>query len=164
MEKTWKIEKFNVEPPLPVTNYGTYIGIDPGTVHLGVAIIDASSINIKIHLYEVTIERSKDAVERIQATKFILTDVFLGIYLIGNPKMIIEGASYGNNFRQVELAEQRATMVLWALEHGITPSLISPLSIRKKVFGSAKIKAEDKWKGLAPPNALSALACAYFAI
>jgi len=160
---TWKIVKVEIEPPLLITNYGIYIGCDPGTSNLGIAIIDAVFDNPKIELYEIDIERSKDAVERIQTVRFILTDILFGLHGQQNVKMIIEGASYGNNFRQVELAEQRATMVLWALDHSIIPSLISPLSIRKKVFGSAKIKAEDTWKEL-PPNAASALACAYYVL
>jgi hypothetical protein len=78
------------------------------------------------------------------------------------PLMVIEGSSFSNNYRQTELAEVRASATLWAISHGMKPSIVPPLSIRKKVFGDAKLRAEVEWNLREYPNAASALACAYF--
>jgi hypothetical protein len=77
---------------------------------------------------------------------------------------VIEGSSFGDNFRQVELAEVRSSLAWWLMfnEIGDVQS-IPPLSIRKTVFGSAKLKAQDVWDTEIPNDALAALSCLYYA-
>ena len=151
----YSIEDLKIEPPLPVTTEHVLFGIDPGTTKMGLAFIYKSSC----HVFDVKIVRSDDAVARILLVHDILNKCFnLFDYA---PLMTIEGSSYGNAYRQVELAEVRASAVIWAIVRGIKPTIVPPLSIRKKVFGSAKLTAEFGWKEL-PPDAASALACAYF--
>lgn len=154
--KPYTYQRIKIEPPFPdKISERTRFGIDPGTTKMGLAWIWKNFGFI----YEVKIVRDNNPVNRILITQDILSHCF-SIFAYA-PLMVIEGSSFGNNYRQVELAEVRASTVLWAIKHGITPMIVPPSSIRKQVFGSAKIKAEDTWKDY-PPDAASALACAYY--
>lgn len=153
--ESYSITDIKIEPPLPVTTEHVLFGVDPGTTKMGLAYIWRNIC----HVYEIGITRSPNAVIRILLVHEILDKCFA--MLDYAPLMTIEGSSYGNAYRQVELAEVRSSAVLWAIKYGVKPTLVPPLSIRKKVFGSAKLTAEFGWKEL-PPDAASALACAYF--
>jgi len=151
-----KFRKIHIEPPMPLpANDRCVFGYDPGTTRMGVACLWRTYLTV----YEVETVRSPDPVVRIVTNQSILnTCAKLFSY---SPIMIIEGSSFGNNFRQVELAEVRASAVLWALQHNIVPKIVPPTTIRKAVFGNGKTKADEIWKEL-PPNAGAALSCAYY--
>jgi len=82
-------------------------------------------------------------------------------YFDPNSIAIIEGASYGARYRQVELAEVRAAMVLWFHNYGIKPYIVPPATIRKQVFGHGRTK--NPWANL-PDDVSAALGCAYYSI
>lgn len=155
--KSCTIEEVRIEPPLPNnTSEHVRFGVDPGTTKMGLAFIWRSSC----HIFEVKITRSDNPVVRILLVHEIMDKCFTMFDYA--PLMVIEGSSFANNYRQTELAEIRASAALWAVGHGIKPSIIPPLSIRKAVFGSAKLRAETEWDLREYPDAASALACAYF--
>lgn len=156
--KLYTVDDVRIEPPFPnnVSEHCRF-GIDPGTTKMGLAYLWRTIC----HVYEVKIIRSPDAVARMLLTQDILSECFRMFDYA--PLMTIEGSSFGNNYRQTELAEVRTAAVLWAINHAITPIVIPPLKIRKNVFGNGKMKAEDVWTEL-PPDAASALACAYFSV
>jgi Holliday junction resolvasome RuvABC endonuclease subunit len=161
-EKQWeipiaKIWRAKIEPPFPLASFNMIYGFDPGTVNLGIAFSDPHLSMLQI--MEITMVRDDDAVQRILNVQRILSHCCTIFSYRG--LATIEGAAFGNNFRQVELAEQRASIVLWCNAHGIAPKIVAPSSIRKKVLGGGKIKAEKYWENI-PPNAASALACMYY--
>jgi Holliday junction resolvasome RuvABC endonuclease subunit len=155
--KNYSIIDLKIEPPIPNTSEHNLFGVDPGTTKFGLAYLWKSVC----HIYEVDIIRSPDPVVRILLAQEILGECFKMFDYA--PLMTIEGSSF-KGYRQTELAEVRASAVLWAIQHGIKPTIIQPLSIRKKVFGSAKLRAEVEWDLREYPDAASALACAYFSI
>lgn len=137
------------------------MGIDPGTTRLGLAWNEQG----KIWLAEVYLQRPKDPVERMCALHGFLSG--LGPYpLHGNPfprSTVIEGAAFGERYRQVELAEARAIIAWWAKDFGPT-KIVNPISIRKGVFGTVKVRAHDYWDNNEVENdALAALSCLYYA-
>jgi Holliday junction resolvasome RuvABC endonuclease subunit len=138
------------------------IGIDPGTVNLGIAVLSQNGVG---WLYQYKLVRNTNAVSRIETAYSIGRSAFSG----WNGKAVIEGASYGSNFRQVELAEQRAAIVL-GMKAGKgfdTVSIVAPLMIRKAVFGSGKVKGEHYWEdvlGKQMTHMGAALACAFYGI
>lgn len=152
--KNYSIEELKIEPPLINLSEHVLFGCDPGTTKMGLAWLWKNIC----HIFEIKIIRDDNPVNRILLVQDILKEC-LHFYDYA-PLMVIEGSSF-SGYREVELAEIRASVVLWAIAHGIKPSIIPPLSIRKSVFGSAKIRAETIWSEL-PPDAASALACAYF--
>lgn len=154
--KLYIVEDIKIEPPFPITSDHVLFGVDPGTTKFGLAYLWRSVC----HIYEIMVIRKDDPVERILLTQDILSECFHTFDYA--PLMTIEGSSF-NGYRQTELAEVRASTVLWAVAHGIKPRIVPPTSIRKMVFGTAKTKAEDLWNDL-PPDAASALACAYYEV
>ena len=96
---------FEVESPFPLPKE-MRIGIDPGTVNLGIAVIRPKQA---VKLYKVTLKRHKKALLRLLAVQQVLG------HTIGhfgyNSIAIIEGASYGAVYRQVELAEVSTTLL-----------------------------------------------------
>jgi Holliday junction resolvasome RuvABC endonuclease subunit len=145
---------FAVEPSFSLPKE-MRIGIDPGTRNMGIAVLrpDKKFVN----LYKIVLERDKNALSRLLEAQKVLAHT-IGHFTLDS-KAIIEGASYGDRFRQVELAEQRAAMLLWLHQNGIDAKLVPPLTIRKNVFGSAKIK--NPWPEV-DDNMVAALACALF--
>ena len=135
------------------------LGCDPGSVNLGLALIH-QYLSPYAELYQIKTTRLPDAVDRIRNIQYILSDCILSFSF--KPLAIIEGASFGDRYRQVELAEIRASMALWCLDKGMEVSIVPPQTIRKQVFGSAKIKAHEQWKELEKyKDAAAALSCAY---
>ena len=152
----WKIDKIKVTHPFPLPKQ-MCIGIDPGTTNLGVCVF----IFNQIITYRVRFKRDKNPVVRMVNTKNILS--YLINYNEFDTKACVEGASYGDIYRQVELAEIRAACVFWSLEHGIDVKIAQPSEIRKAVLGNGNIKGKELWKGILSGDAADALVCCYFA-
>ena len=132
------------------------IGCDPGTRNLGIAIIrpEIPSVN----LYKIVLERHEKALLRLLDVQQVLGRT-IGHFQL-NAKAIIEGAGYmASTYRQVELAEQRAAMMLWFYAEGIETELIPPNTIRKSSFGHGRMK--NPWDNI-EDNMAAALGCALF--
>ena len=149
------IHAFAVESPYPrppITRYG----IDPGTVNMGIACVN-SIPNVTIMLYQVKIKRGDTVLDRILATQDILTQCRMVIH--PNAEAVIEGASYGAKFRQVELEDVRAAAVMWFHRYSIKSYVVPPNTIRKQVFGNGREK--NPWSNI-PDDIAAALGCAYY--
>lgn len=149
-----------IEFDLAIKAIATIFGVDPGTTHLGLAEVWPNSI--RHSLYQVTLERHSDPIQRMSNIGLILSTCFSAHSF--KPTMIIEGAAYGIPYRQVELAEIRATAVCWCNWAMAEPKIVPPSTIRKAIFGNAKIKTHEFWPELAEfPDAAAALSCALYA-
>jgi len=155
----WKVQSTEVKPPIPLENSNKmFLGIDPGTTNLGIAKIDFG----RVHLWKVNFPRHKNPIERMLLTKTILNH-FIHAYKYKN-YVTIEGASYGDVYRQVELAEVRAACIWWAMDKGVEPIIAQPTEIRKKVFGNGTVKGKEIWKDKISGDEADALVCAYFSV
>jgi len=153
------ITTYKIEIPQPINTLWTCIGFDVGSANLGVAKLDPNQSLCNI--YQVKWERDKDAVKRILDLHHILSDCRM--ILPNRFRVVIEGAAYNQPYRQVELAELRASAVFWLQKLGAYTKIIAPSTIRKGVFGSGKLKAHEVWYIKNAPDAVAALACAYYA-
>lgn len=161
VNKAW-----NIEPNILVTEYEFSLptnvktqvfGVDPGTTHIGLAYVWKNCGRA----WEIKMPRLSSASERVQQMQTIMSAVLN--YRDYSPIAVIEGASFADKYRQVELAEIRAAAILWFMSHGSTVSnilLFPPQTIRKRVFGSGKIKAHDIWKNVSA-DAAAALSCCF---
>ena len=145
----------------PFNNYNyNFMGCDPGTSKLGLA---AWFFNTGyIYVWEIKMERQPNTEERMNTFLSLLD------YFTGGQRMkyvTVEGAGYmSSQYRQVELEDIRASFVCWKHSSPETIlNIVPPNSIRKVVFGSAKIKNPWEWEGI-PDNASAALACALYPI
>jgi Holliday junction resolvasome RuvABC endonuclease subunit len=152
VREKWKIERIDIDifDKMPK---GLVIGIDPGTVHLGICILWVTQVT----LYQVTLIRNDDPIQRIQDVQKVIAECIHAYPYTAT--VCIEGASFGDRYRQVELAEQRASIALWALNRSFDVRIVPPNTIRKKVFLSAKVKAHEVWDNL-PQDCAAALSCA----
>lgn len=75
--------------------------------------------------------------------------------------LVLEGASYGDRYGQVKLAEIRAGFALGATEAGVEVKIVAPKTPRKVVFGSGDTQAMDVWVAL-NHNAADALCLALY--
>jgi len=155
MEISDSITAFAVESPYPRPKEIRY-GIDPGTVNLGIAYVHPTP-NVSVMLYQVKLERADTMIGRILSARDALTQCRLLIQ--DNAKAIIEGAAFGNKYRQVEMAEVRAGIGMWFYHLGVEVQVVPPRTIRKNVFGSGKIK--NPWENI-PDDVAAALGCAYY--
>lgn len=150
------IDEIEITPPFEMPKT-MCIGIDPGTTNLGFCVLHKNLVKT----YKVKLKRDKNPIDRMLNTKKILSHIIN--YQDYEVKVCIEGASYGDTYRQVELAEIRAACVFWALDHGMKVRIAQPSEIRKAVFGNGTIKGKDIWKSVLSGDAADAVACAYFA-
>jgi hypothetical protein len=149
------ITKMKIKPPdCKFYSERMLFGLDPGTVHMGFA----QAWRSFIYIYEIEMKRNPDAVQRIIDVHTILSAC--STWFDYAPLAVIEGASFGSTHRQVELAEIRTSAVWWFKNHNATVKIVPPKTIRKLVFESGNVKAEDVWTEL-PANSAAALACAY---
>jgi len=160
-----KILELRVELKKEVPDQIHCIGYDPGTVNMGIAEITSRKY---ANLYQIWMKRDEDQVKRITGLHNVITDCIgkASIYYYKTIKVVIEGASFGNPYRQTELGELRGSAVLWFV-HNLPYAhieIVPPSSIRKQVFGSGKVKAHEHWAELEKyPDACAALSCAYYA-
>ena len=75
--------------------------------------------------------------------------------------LVLEGASYGDRYGQVKLAEVRCGFALGATEAGVEVKIVAPKTPRKVVFGSGDTQAMDVWATL-NHNAADALCLALY--
>lgn len=150
-----------------VVDWDIVLGIDPGSIHMGISIIPSKHVDVNIWCCEITLPSIQDHLQsalQIQNCMDIALN-FSGLdnYLT-NSKLIIEGASYGEKFGQVKLAESRIAIALnyWYSSGSSlsTCTYLSPPYIRKLVFGNGKIIAKKLWKDVLLPDAADSLGCA----
>ena len=156
-----EIQKIKIPLPMPINHFVMSIGIDPGSVHMGIAVIEGYLDKPYAILYQIKMERSGDPIERMKLAQEVMTRC---VFWYHSPIVAtIEGSAFSKGFRQTELAEIRAAVALWLVGKGFPTKMVNPMTIRKKVFGSAKVLPHEVWTDLANvPDAAQALACAYF--
>ena len=158
-----RITKIKVELPIEVQHKGMFLGFDPGTTHLGIAVIDNCSLarTPDLTLFQIELQRSDDPVTRtIGIYKLLSHCVNWYCYPM---YACIEGASFADRYRQVELAEVRSAAMIWCDFHEFKTKVIPPLVVRKEIFGNGRIKADQVWTNI-PADAANSLACCYFSM
>lgn len=139
------------------------LGIDPGDRNMGIAFISPERA---IRVAQIRFADAEDAVERLMASVGVVRGLLQRWGLVPARGIIatVECAAYSKLYGQVALAENRSGAIQALLMDEIEKvNVPSPGTIRKVVFGSAKIRAEDQWPELGHDGS-SALACALHAL
>lgn len=156
-----KYLKFRIEPPKSITSNFQCWGLDPGSKNCGIAVIPYVDEKSYIDVYQITMPPWKDAIDRITHWQDVLGE--LPLIISGHCRMVIEGPAYATRYRREELEDIRAATALWAYRLGIETKMVQPTSIWKEVFGSGRIPPSRIWYLKDAPDAVAALACAYYA-
>ena len=136
-----------------ITAERVYCGVDPGTRKMGVSVYVGKTIFVnQINFTSPEKEAIKKMLSIAEAMMFCGIPHHLSIPGIS----VTEGASYGESFGQVNLAEARATSMLVLAQIGFEVKKLSPLSIRKISTGNSKNKGECFDFG---PDAASSFLC-----
>lgn len=156
-----EIQKIKIPLPMPINSFAMSVGVDPGTVNLGIAVIEGHLDVPYATLYQIKMERSNDPIERMKLAQEIMNQC---VFWYHSPMIAtIEGSAFSSHFRQTELAEVRAAVALWCVQRGFSTKIVNPGTIRKKVLGNGKALPHEVWTDLAEtPDAAQALACAYY--
>jgi Holliday junction resolvasome RuvABC endonuclease subunit len=136
------------------------ISIDPGNKNMGLCILQ--NMTSIIRCYEICLPSERRPIQRLVQTRLAMQTIFNAPDMIIenlNTLVCVEGSSFGSRFRNTELAEARITAAAYCLDNlQLTQNqfeFISPLKVRKLVFGSAKLRAEEQWPELKPDAASS---------
>lgn len=156
-----RVTRIQIVPPMEMNKQGIFLGVDPGTKNLGIAVLHTCNVVPECELFQVKLDRSDDPITRVIGIHQLLSRVIS--WLCFPMYACIEGASYADRYRQVELAEIRASAMLWCNRNGFNTKVVPPLTIRKDIFGNGKTKGRDIWKDI-PPDTADALGCAYFSL
>lgn len=161
IQSVTEIQVWKIELPTPIVLGNMTAGFDPGSTHMGFA------WNIEglqqAYVMQIDKHRTMNPIERMKEVYGIFSEMITHAHQ-WDVNLTIEGASFSDKYRQVELAEIRATVAWWAMHNGVREvQIVPPLTIRKAVFGNAKLKAHDVWDNHDIPNdALAALSCMYY--
>lgn len=158
----------DITVPTPLTTkwiWDIVIGIDPGDKNMGLTILPTHASN-QVQCFEISFPSERLAIPRLVQIRLALLDIMSPIlHSRAHYRMMIalEGSAYSRRYRNTELAEARIVAAEWFMDNfDLTADdfiIITPQSIRKTVFGSAKIKAETQWPQL-KGDAASSLAIA----
>lgn len=157
------IQQQVARPECTFGGFNVVFGIDPGNRHMGLTILQSNFFNAQC--FEITFPTERLVIPRATQIRLALSDIIFMSenWLYQNILVAIEGSSFASAFRNTELAEARLTAALW-FKDNLTVNdgqfiFIPPLTVRKQIFGSGKIKAEQSWPDL-KPDAASSLAVA----
>lgn len=156
----WKINLPDVTA-VAHTHHTDFFGYDPGTSHCGIAWTNGHFVTVA----QVELERTADSIQRMNDLQQLLMDLSISVMGLRPFAIhVIEGASFSDKFRQVELAEARTTIRWWAerMKPG-SYRIIPPNTIRRQVFGNGRMPAQNYWDADIPNDALAALSCLYYA-
>ena len=134
-------------------------GLDPG-VNFGLTVIEED----KVYVFNGSLNQDEKPGRRgLIAYSFL--QLLMSQFHHNGGLMVIEGASYGDQFGQVLLSEVRTGFYLAAATSSGTIQQVeikAPKSIRKAIFGDGTIRAPDEFPTL-NHNAADSLAMALFA-
>lgn len=134
-----------------------YLGIDPGR-NFGLTYISEEGT----YVYNGKMPSGKH--QEYGTLAYSIAQDFCELHCITQGDVsIIEGASYGDKFGQVGLAEIRFGFFLGLQKLGLDPKIVAPTSIRKVVFGSGKTQAMDVW-AILNHNAADSFAIALYGL
>ena len=148
------------EYPAP-NSYTTFVGIDPGSRNMGLAVFHdliGRAYDIKL---AVTPDRISSMLLIQTVVNYLMEETWPDGYSRGRWLIWVEDAAFGMKYGQVQLAESRAASMLYFASRCSKVTVIPPASIRKMVFGDGRKKAHEVWTEVSP-NAAAAMSCAIY--
>jgi len=125
---------------------GVILGIDPGQVNMGLALLEGDHAI----LWQIKLPSTISPVERITETALVVQRTF-GPYA---PKFLaagVEHAAHAAAWGQTALAENRTTAIIELLRMGLDSNKLyvgAPSAIRAAVFKNGRQRAEFVWPEL----------------
>lgn len=123
------------------------LGIDPGTLFMGYALMDATGSTPKLLVMDALKLSSKtDAYERLQ--KIHLTVVQL-IHTYKPDTFAIEAPFFGKNVQSMlKLGRAQGVAIAAAMQAGLTVTEYSPKKVKQSITGNGNADKDQVWKML----------------
>lgn len=123
------------------------LGIDPGTVIMGYALIDASTSKPRLMAMDVLkLAARKDAYEKLETIYFTVSN------LIGKYKpdtFAIEAPFFGKNVQSMlKLGRAQGVAIAAAMQAGLMVTEYSPKKVKQSITGNGNADKEQVWKML----------------
>jgi len=135
---------------------GNYGGVDPGQ-HFGVTFLAQPHL----HIYYGVMTKKPESFMYGRLAKELYGNLVGRGLQVGSwfEKVLVEGAAYASTYGQVALAYNRLGWISGAQEYSLSVHVLPPDSIRKRVFGNAKVHGGDVWVGMNDNAADSIVMC-----
>ena len=123
------------------------LGIDPGTLFMGYAIMQVSNGNPRMILMDVLKLSSKtDAYERLQKIHSTVCDL---IVQYKPNTFAIEAPFFGKNVQSMlKLGRAQGVAIAAAMQAGLTVSEYSPKKVKQSITGNGNADKDQVWKML----------------
>lgn len=150
------------------------LGIDPGTVVMGIAVISCSGNQISLlHLDNLRMSWTQDVFERLQLIFQRVDEVIKNFKPV---HFAIEAPFYGKNVQSMlKLGRAQGVALACALQHGLPVAEYSPKKVKQAITGNGNADKEQVWgmlqkmigltekpKGFDASDALAVAVCHYY--
>ncbi len=122
------------------------LGIDPGTIVMGYAIINASSTPSMMTMDVLKLSGKKDAYERLQ----LIHEKVASLIRIHRPNAFaIEAPFFGKNVQSMlKLGRAQGVAIAAAMQAGLPIAEYSPKKVKQSITGNGNADKEQVWKML----------------
>jgi crossover junction endodeoxyribonuclease RuvC len=123
------------------------LGIDPGTLVMGYAVIEVKKGSPEMLVMDVLkLNAKKDAYERLQKIHYTVTQV---IKKFDPQTFAIEAPFYGKNVQSMlKLGRAQGVAIAAAMQAGLTVTEYSPKKVKQSITGNGNADKEQVWKML----------------
>jgi crossover junction endodeoxyribonuclease RuvC len=159
---------------MAAANDAIILGIDPGTVVMGIAVVHCKAGKISLlHLDNLRMSWTQDVFERLQSI-YARVDEVISTY---RPMYFaIEAPFYGKNVQSMlKLGRAQGVALACALQHGLPVAEYSPKKVKQAITGNGNANKEQVWrmlqkmtsltekpKGFDASDALAVAVCHYY--
>ncbi|MCU0375522.1 MAG: crossover junction endodeoxyribonuclease RuvC [Chitinophagaceae bacterium] len=159
---------------MAMANDAIILGIDPGTVVMGIAVVHCKASKIHLlHLDNLRMSWTQDVFERLQRI-YVRVDEVIGTYKPVH--FAIEAPFYGKNVQSMlKLGRAQGVALACALQHGLPVAEYSPKKVKQAITGNGNADKEQVWgmlqkmtgltekpKGFDASDALAVAVCHYY--
>ncbi|HEX8357821.1 MAG TPA: crossover junction endodeoxyribonuclease RuvC [Segetibacter sp.] len=123
------------------------LGIDPGTLFMGYALMDATGGTPKLLLMDVLkLSAKKDAYERLQKIHATVNEL---INTYQPDTFAIEAPFFGKNVQSMlKLGRAQGVAIAAAMQAGLTVTEYSPKKVKQSITGNGNADKDQVWKML----------------
>lgn len=123
------------------------LGIDPGTIVMGYALMDVGGADPKLLVMDVLkLSAKKDAYDRLQTIHFTVCDL---ISKYKPSTFAIEAPFFGKNVQSMlKLGRAQGVAIAAAMQAGLTVTEYSPKKIKQSITGNGNADKDQVWKML----------------
>ena len=123
------------------------LGIDPGTVIMGFALIDVMDNKPKlVHMGALKLASAEDAYEKLETIFFTVSELIKKY----NPETFaIEAPFFGKNVQSMlKLGRAQGVAIAAAMQAGLNVTEYSPKKVKQSITGNGNADKEQVWKML----------------